>query len=45
MNNANDEFTQIISSHFINIVCQMLTLLPTEFVIEIVHLKTVMKVQ
>ena len=45
MNKANDEVTQIISSHFINIICQMLTLFSIKFVIEIIHLKTVIKVQ
>ena len=45
MKEANDEVTQIISSYFRNILCQMLTLFSTKFVIEMLHLKTVIKVQ
>ena len=45
MKKANDEVSQIISSHFINLICQMLTLFLTKFVIEVIHLKTVIKVQ
>ena len=35
MKKANDEVTHTISSHSINIICQMLTLFSTMFVIEI----------
>ena len=45
MKKANDDVSQIIPSHFINIICQMLTLFLTKFVREIIHLKTVIKVQ